>query len=429
MFTLIGIGVSAAYFYSTLALFFPGWIPSDFKQDGHVDVYFEAAAMIVVLVLLGQVLELQARKRTGSAIRELMSLTPPTARLVSGDEIKQVALSQVKVDDVLQVLPGDKVPVDGEIATGSSYVDQSMVTGEPMPIERRPGDMVFGGTLNQAGTFRMRAQRVGQQTLLSQIVNLVAEAQRSCAPIQRVADRVAGWFVPVVLLAAVVTFVLWAIFSPWEPRLAYALINAVAVLIIACPCALGLATPMSIMVGIGRGAREGILIKDAAVLEVLENVNTLVLDKTGTLTAGKPQLTQVMIDEDPSREQIDESDLLSSVAAVEQNSEHPLAFAILDAVRQRGLNVPGVDQFAMEAGSGVQGRVGEQTFLIGKAEYLRAHGVEDLQPWIVRARRFRTQEARSCSSLEVSDWPACWRSTIQYGNRRRRRSGSCTIWD
>ena len=293
MFTLIALGTGAAYFYSVIVILFPGMIPEAFRQHGQAEVYFEAAAVITALVLLGQVLERRAHRRTGNALRELLSLAPPTARVVDGGQEREVPLQQVRQGDILRVVPGDKIPVDGEITEGRSSVDESMITGEPIPVEKVQGDQVIGGTVNQTGSFLMRAKRVGQETVLAQIVQMVGEAQRSRAPIQRVADAVAAYFVPAVVLVAVVTFIAWAWFAPKQPALAYALVNAVAVLIIACPCALGLATPMSIMVGVGRGAKEGILIKDAATLERLEKVDTVVVDKTGTLTEGRPRLTEI----------------------------------------------------------------------------------------------------------------------------------------
>ena len=292
MFTLIAIGTGAAYLYSLVAVLFPGLIPDSFQHHGAVQVYFEAAAVIVTLVLLGQVLELRARRRTGAAIRELLSLAPPTARIVRDGQEREVSLEEVHPGDILRVRPGEKIPVDGKITDGKSTVDESMITGEPMPVEKQKDDPVIGGTVNQTGSFLMVAEKVGQDTVLSQIVNMVADAQRSRAPIQKVADTVAGYFVPAVVVIAIVTFLVWAIAAPEQPALAWAFVNAVAVLIIACPCALGLATPMSIMVGIGRGAKEGVLIKNAEVLETLEKVDTVVVDKTGTLTEGRPKLTE-----------------------------------------------------------------------------------------------------------------------------------------
>ncbi len=328
MFTLISVGVGAAYLFSTMALLVPHWIPDTFKDNGHVAVYFESAAVIIALVLLGQVLELRARSRTGSAIRELISLAPPTALVIRDGQEQEIPLDQVQQSEVIKVVPGAKVPVDGEITEGRSNIDESMITGESVPVTKTTGDSVIGGTVNQTGSFQMTATHVGSETVLSQIVDLVANAQRSRAPIQKVADTVAGWFVPAVVIAAGLTFVVWAIFSPVEPRLAYALVNAVAVLIIACPCALGLATPMSIMVGVGRGAKEGVLIRNAEVLESMEKVDTLVIDKTGTLTEGRPKLTELEV---ASEMQLDENELLKLAAAVESNSEHPLARAVVEA--------------------------------------------------------------------------------------------------
>jgi Cu+-exporting ATPase len=366
MFTLIAIGVSAAYAFSLLAVLMPQAIPDAFKEHGHAPVYFEAAATIVALVLLGQVLELRARRRTSSAIRELLALSPPVARVIRDGHELVVPLDQVHPGDILKVVPGDRVPVDGEIVSGRSTIDESMITGEPTPALKTAGDAAIGGTVNQTGAFEMRAQRVGSDTVLARIVQLVADAQRSRAPIQRVADRVAGWFVPAVVVAAILTFIAWAIWSPVEPRLAYALVNAVAVLIIACPCALGLATPMSIMVGIGRGAQEGVLIKNASVLEVMEKVNTLVIDKTGTLTEGRPRLTESV-----PADGVSEADLLRYAAAVEQNSEHPLAHAIVAAARERGIELSAVHDFDSIPGRGIHGQVEGKTVLVGNANYLR----------------------------------------------------------
>ncbi|MGI9515694.1 MAG: heavy metal translocating P-type ATPase [Pirellulaceae bacterium] len=386
MFTLISLGVLAAWLYSTAALLIPGWIPEAFREHGEVAVYFEAAAVIIALVLLGQVLELRARRKTGSAIRELMSLTPPTARLIRDGVETEIPLEQVQRGDVLKVVPGDKIPVDGEVERGSSAVDESMITGEPIPVTKQPGDDVTGGTVNQTGSFQMRATRVGNETVLSQIVNLVASAQRSRAPIQKVADQVAGWFVPAVIVVAVITFVVWAIWSPREPSLAYALVNSVAVLIIACPCALGLATPISIMVGVGRGAREGILIRDAEVLETLEKVDTLVVDKTGTLTAGKPRLTEIRVADESGHSPLlqrgaggvlDQDYLLQLAAAVETGSEHPLASAIVEETRKRHLEIPAVYEFDSITGGGVIGRVEEQWVLIGNRELFAMREIQN----------------------------------------------------
>jgi Cu+-exporting ATPase len=370
MFTLISIGVGAAFLYSAVATLVPNIVPEAFKEHGHAPVYFEAAAVIVALVLLGQVLELRARRRTGSAIRELLSLAPPTARLLHDGREKIVPLEDVHVGDRLKVLPGERVPVDGEIMLGRSSVDESMLTGEPAPVIKHIGDNVIGGTLNQTGAFEMRARHVGAETVLAQIVQLVGEAQRSRAPIQRIADVVAAWFVPAVLLAAIATFIAWAIWSPFEPRMAYALMSAVAVLIIACPCALGLATPMSIMVGIGRGAKAGVLIKNADTLQTMERVNTLLIDKTGTLTEGRPRLTDLI-----PAETFRESDLLRLAASVERNSEHPLGRAIVEAATKRETVLSDIQDFASTTGAGVYGTVDGKPVLVGTAAFLRDHDV------------------------------------------------------
>ena len=378
MFTLISLGVGAAYGYSVLAVLLPSMIPRAFQEDGRPAVYFEAATTIIALVFLGQVLELVARRRTGAAIGELLSLAPPTARVIRDNQEEEVPLDEVRQGDQVKVVPGDKLPVDGQIISGNGLVDESMLTGEALPVSKQPGDSVIGGTVNQNGSFRMRALRVAEQTVLSQIVRMVADAQRSRAPIQRLADRVAAWFVPAVVLAAVITFVAWAWLSPQEPRLALALINAVAVLIIACPCALGLATPMSIMVGIGRGAKDGVLIKEAEALELMEQVDTIVVDKTGTLTEGRPQLTECI----PTGS-ISENELLEYAAAVEQNSQHPLGWAIVKCAHERGLRPSGVDAFHATAGGGVSGIVRGTNVSIGTATFLadrQVRGVDSLRP-------------------------------------------------
>ena len=373
MFTLIAIGTGAAYLYSLVAVLFPSLIPDAFRHQGTVHVYFEAAAVIVTLVLLGQVLELRARRRTGAAIRELLSLAPPTARIVKDGQEQEVPLEEVHQSDILRVRPGEKIAVDGKITEGKSTVDEAMITGEPMPVEKQKGDPVIGGTVNQTGSFLMLAEKVGGDTVLSRIVNMVADAQRSRAPIQKVADTVAGYFVPAVLVSAVTTFLVWAIVQPEQPALAYAFVNAVAVLIIACPCALGLATPMSIMVGIGRGAKEGVLIKNAEVLETLEKVDTVVVDKTGTLTEGRPKLTECI----PAGS-FSEEDLLRFAASVEQNSEHPLAHAIVVGAKSRNLSVPTVDQFNSVTGGGVYGMVDRKKVFIGKQSLLASENVQNL---------------------------------------------------
>ena len=388
MFTLISLGVGAAYLYSTIAILFPNWIPESFRENGHVAVYFEAAAVIIALVLLGQVLELRARRRTSGAIRELLSLAPPTARGIRDGIEKEVPLDEVTQNEILKVVPGDKIPVDGEITEGKSSVDESMITGEPVPVTKSIGDEVIGGTVNQTGAFQMIALRVGSESTLSQIVDMVANAQRSRAPIQKVADTVAGWFVPAVVGIAVLTFMLWAIFPPVEPRLAYALVNAVAVLIIACPCALGLATPMSIMVGVGRGAKEGVLIKNAEVLEAMEKVDTLIVDKTGTLTEGRPKLTELQVNPEIG---LNDNEFLAIVAAVESNSEHPLARSIVDAANEKELVLSEVFNFDSVTGGGVHGTVDGKQVLIGKQDLLRDKDVEEIESMSERAIELQNQ--------------------------------------
>lgn len=361
MFTLIAIGTGTAYFSSVVAALVPDIFPTSFRgHDGEVAVYFEAAAVITTLVLLGQVLELRARSQTGNAIRALLGLAPRAARVLRDDGSEEdVSLDRVKPGDRLRVRPGEKVPVDGRVLEGISSVDESMLTGEPIPVEKKAGDRVTGGTVNGTGGFVMRAERVGSDTLLAQIVRMVNEAQRTRAPIQRLADVVSSYFVPTVVVVSVVTFILWALVGP-NPRLAYALVNAVAVLIIACPCALGLATPMSIMVGTGRGAMAGVLIKNAEALEVLEKVDTLVVDKTGTLTDGKPRLASVQ-----ALPGWNESELLRLAASLERGSEHPLAAAIVAGAQARGLELSEVKDFHSVTGQGVTGAVDGQAVALG----------------------------------------------------------------
>ena len=351
-----------------------------------LEVYFEAAAVIVTLVLLGQMLELRARRRTGTAIRELLSLAPPTARIVRDGQEREVPLLEVHQNDILRVRPGEKIAVDGKITEGRSTVDESMLTGEPLPVEKNKDDPVIGGTVNQTGSFLMVAEKVGQDTVLARIVNMVAAAQRSRAPIQKVADLVAGYFVPVVVVVAVITFLVWSIAAPKQPALAWAFVNAVAVLIIACPCALGLATPMSIMVGIGRGAKEGILIKDAAVLETLEKVDTIVIDKTGTLTEGRPTLTECV-----PASPFTEEDVVRFAASVEQNSEHPLAHAIVTRAKDRGINIPTVEAFESVTGGGVHGTVEGKSVLIGKKSLLAEQSVQNVAALDGRADELQQQ--------------------------------------
>ncbi len=366
MFTLIGLGVAVAYLYSIVAAVLPGIFPDSFRgHDGEVGVYFEAAAVIVALVLLGQVLELKARSRTGAAIRALLGLAPKTARLIRADGTEaDVPLEQVKPGDGLRVRPGEKVPVDGVVLEGTSSVDESMISGEPIPVEKQAGARVTGATVNGTGSLVMRAERVGAETLLAQIVRMVSEAQRSRAPIQKLADVVAGYFVPVVVGIAVLTFIVWAVWGP-APRMAHALINAVAVLIIACPCALGLATPMSIMVAMGKGATLGVLFKNAEAIETMRKVNTLVVDKTGTLTEGKPKL--VAVEPAPG---FDEIEFLRLAASLERGSEHPLAAAIMAGAEQRGIALAAVEAFHSVTGKGVRGRVGGTDVALGNGKFL-----------------------------------------------------------
>jgi Cu+-exporting ATPase len=371
MFTLIALGVGAAYSYSVCATIAPGLFPQSFRMNGQVAVYFEPAAVIVVLVLLGQVLELRARSRTSAAIRNLLGLAPKTARRIDEDGTERdIPLENVRVGDRLRVRPGERLPVDGTVLEGSTTVDESMMTGEPIPVEKTRDAKVTGGTVNGTGTVVMEAQRVGRDTLLAQIVRMVSEAQRSRAPIQRLADTVSAWFVPAVIVVAVVTFIVWANFGP-EPRLAHALVNAVAVLIIACPCALGLATPMSIMVGTGRGAELGVLLRNAEALEVLEHVTTLVVDKTGTLTEGRPKLITV-----EPRSGMDASTLVRLAASVENVSEHPLAAAIVAGAREWNAAISGVAAFEALTGKGVKGVVDGRTVAIGNVHLLEASGLD-----------------------------------------------------
>ncbi|HDH51588.1 MAG TPA: copper-translocating P-type ATPase [Nitrospirae bacterium] len=365
MFTLIGLGVSVAYVYSLIAALFPGIFPVSFRgESGEVGVYFEAAAVIVTLVLLGQVLELKARSRTGAAIKALLGLAPKTARRIRDGKEEDIPLEHVIPGDLLRVRPGEKVPVDGVVTDGSSSVDESMVSGEPIPVSKQAGERVIGATINGTGTLVMKAEKVGADTLLAQIVNMVAEAQRSRAPIQKLADIVAGYFVQTVIAIAVITFIVWAWIGP-EPRFVYALINAVAVLIIACPCALGLATPMSIMVATGKGATTGVLFKNAEAIEVMKKVNTLVVDKTGTLTVGKPKLVSVV----PSKG-FDEKSILYFAASLERGSEHPLAEAIVAGADEKSVSLRKVESFESITGKGVTGIVEGRKILLGNRKLL-----------------------------------------------------------
>ncbi|AMQ28946.1 TPA: copper-translocating P-type ATPase [Legionella pneumophila] len=370
MFTLIAMGIGVAWVYSMVAVLLPGVFPMTFRSpEGVVAVYFEAAAVITTLVLLGQVLELKAREQTGSAIRALLKLAPDSAHRIKEDESEEeVSLDKINVGDLLRVRPGEKIPVDGEVQEGRSFVDESMVTGEPIPVTKEAGAKVIGATINQTGSFVMKALHVGSDTMLSRIVQMVSDAQRSRAPIQRLADTVSGWFVPAVILIAMLSFILWALLGP-QPSLSYGLIAAVSVLIIACPCALGLATPMSIMVGVGKGAQTGVLIKNAEALERMEKVNTLVVDKTGTLTEGHPKLTQIVSDQG-----LNEEEALALAASLEHQSEHPLAKAIVRAAKEKQLALEPVQNFDAPTGKGVVGKVNGHRVAIGNIKLMQEHG-------------------------------------------------------
>ncbi|MEA2824238.1 MAG: P-type Cu+ transporter [Alphaproteobacteria bacterium] len=388
MFTLIAMGTGVAWLYSIVATIAPDLFPPAFRSsDGGVPVYFEAAAVITVLVLLGQVLELRARETTSGAIRALLDLAPTRARkLLSSGAEEEVSLDAVQVGDILRVRPGEKLPVDGVVTEGRSVVDESLVTGESMPVTKETGSRVIGGTINQTGSFLMRADRIGRDTMLARIVQMVAEAQRSRAPIQRLADQVSGWFVPAVILVALTAFIVWSVFGP-EPRMAFGLIAAVSVLIIACPCALGLATPMSIMVGVGHGAQAGVLIKNAEALERMERVNTIVVDKTGTLTEGKPKVVAFI-----AAQSRDANDVLRVAASLEQPSEHPLAQAIVAEAAARGLTLTTPSEFDSPVGRGVIGRVEGRRVVIGNARFLQEYGVS-AEPLAARAEELRREAA------------------------------------
>lgn len=387
MFTLIAMGTGVAWAFSVVATVAPGIFPDSFREMGTVDVYFEAAAVITVLVLLGQVLELRAREQTSGAIKALLNLAPKTARRIGSDGAdEEIGLDAVQIGDRLRIRPGERVPVDGTVEDGRSSIDESVVTGESMPVTKTAGDTVIGGTINQTGGLVMRAEKIGRDTMLARIVAMVADAQRSRAPIQRIADRVSGVFVPVVIAVAVIAFIVWGLFGP-DPKLAHALIVAVAVLIIACPCALGLATPMSIMVGVGRGARLGVLIKNAEALERMEKVTTLVVDKTGTLTEGRPAVTDTV-----AATGFDPGEMLRLAAGVERASEHPLAQAIVAAAQEQGLAIPDVEQFDSPAGRGVVGVVEGRTVVLGNAEFLSSHRI-DVSALEAEANRLRADGA------------------------------------
>ena len=397
MFTLISLGGGAAWLYSTIAVVAPGLFPHSLRHGGHVPLYFEAAAVITALVILGQWLEAKARSRTGQAVQALLGLAAKTARRVQDGQEADVPLEAVKIGDVLRVRPGEKIPVDGVLTEGTSSVDESMITGEPLPVSKQAGAQVVGATINQTGAFLMRAEKIGSETLLSQIVQMVAEAQRSRAPIQRLADQVSGWFVPAVVLVAVLTFICWMIWGP-EPRLAYAIANSVAVLIIACPCALGLATPMSIMVGVGKGAQMGVLVRDAAALERAEKITHLITDKTGTLTEGRPVAREIVA-ADPGKE----DHVLALAAALEQLSEHPLAHAIVSRAKEKGLTPAAVTDFTSITGAGVSGTIDGTLVRVGKRGWLETEGLTLPAP--LAAAALALQE-KAHTVLWVAEGPA-----------------------
>jgi len=384
MFTLIGLGVGIAYIYSIVATVLPDIFPPSFRKNGEIAVYFESAAVIVTLVLLGQVLELKARSKTGAAIKALLALAPKTARRIKDGVEEDIPLEDVKIGDILRVRPGERIPVDGVVIEGTSSVDESMITGEPIPIEKQKGDSVIGATVNGTGMLIIRAEKVGADTMLSQIVRMVSEAQRSRAPIQKFADLVAAYFVQIVVAVAILTFVIWAFFGP-EPKMAYAIINAVAVLIIACPCALGLATPMSIMVAMGKGATMGVLFKNAEAIEVMKKVDTLVVDKTGTLTVGKPKLVEIV----PVQE-VEENKILYFAASLERGSEHPLASAIAKAAEERNITLTDVEDFESITGKGVTGRINGHKVALGNHKLLDDLGI-DYSKFIERANKMRAE--------------------------------------
>ncbi|MBF6651058.1 copper-translocating P-type ATPase [Methylobacter sp. BlB1] len=399
MFTLIGLGVSVAYLYSLIAALFPDIFPASFRENGKVGVYFEASAVIVTLILLGQVIELRARSRTSQAVKQLLGMQAKTARRLSDDGTEiDVPLDAVQLGDRLRVRPGEKIPVDGVVLEGASSVDESMVTGEPIPAEKHEGDRVIGSTINGTGSLVMRAEKVGKETLLSRIVAMVAEAQRTRAPIQKLADIIAGYFVPIVVVIAIVTFIAWSLAGP-EPRMAYALINAIAVLIIACPCALGLATPMSIMVATGKGASAGILFRNAEAIELMRKIDTLVVDKTGTLTEGKPKLVSVT-----AADGVQENDLLRFAAGIERGSEHPLAEAIVKGAELRGIEPARAEDFESVTGLGVKGRVDGREVALGNRVLMDSLGIDPGQ-LAVQAEELRS-DGQTVMFVSVDGKPA-----------------------
>ncbi|GAB4411914.1 MAG: copper-translocating P-type ATPase [Thermodesulfovibrionales bacterium] len=406
MFTLIGLGVGVAYIYSVVAALLPGIFPASFRKDGEVGVYFEAAAVIVTLVLLGQVLELKARSKTGAAIKALLGLAPKTARRIKDGVEEDIPLEHVKIGDILRVRPGEKIPVDGVVIEGTSSVDESMVTGEPIPVQKQKGDHVIGATVNGTGMLAIRAEKVGADTLLSQIVHMVAEAQRSRAPIQKLADIVAAYFVQIVVAVAILTFIIWAWLGP-EPKMAHAMINAVAVLIIACPCALGLATPMSIMVAMGKGATQGVLFKNAEAIEVMKKVDTLVVDKTGTLTVGKPRLVEIV-----PAQGFEQNKILYFAASLERGSEHPLAAAIVKAAEERGISLTDVQEFDSVTGKGVVGKIEGHKIALGNLKLLDDLGIDPSRFLIHRGISEGGQ--RPPSALEKADTMRAEGQTVMF---------------
>ena len=423
MFTLIAVGVGTAYFYSVVAVIAPGIFPSSFRRDGEVDLYFEAAAVIATLILLGQLIEAKARSRTGHAIKALLDLAAKTAHRVRDGQEHEIAVDEIQKGDVLRVRPGEKIPIDGVIVDGKSNIDESMITGEPMPVSKQAGEKVIGATVNQTGSFLMRAERIGSETVLAQIVQMVADAQRSRAPIQKLADTVSGYFVPAVIGVAIITFIAWSIAGP-APSMAYALVNAVSVLIIACPCALGLATPMSIMVGVGRAAQAGILVKNAQAIEVTEKVTHLVTDKTGTLTAGKPEVVSRI-----AVNNVSERDLLRIAASVESPSEHPLARAIVEGAKKEKIEFREVTDFHSTTGGGVSGNLDGKIILIGKEKFLADSNVSiprrpnERSPSLTGKSRNHSLDRRKRKRSRRS-----WYCGSNQANDPRGRSASFTKW-
>ena len=419
MFTLIAVGVGAAYFYSAGAVVMPGIFPDSFRHNGEIDLYFEAAAVITTLVLLGQLLEAKARSRTGQAIKALLSLAAKAAHRVRDGREEEILVDEIQKGDVLRVRPGEKVPIDGVIIEGRSNIDESMITGESMPVSKGADEKVIGATVNQTGSFLMRAERIGSETMLAQIVEMVAEAQRSSAPIQKLADTVSGYFVPAVVAIAVLTFTVWSIFGP-APAMAYALVNAVSVLIIACPCALGLATPMSIMVGVGRAAQAGVLIKNAEAIEITEKVTHLVIDKTGTLTAGKPEVVSRIVGTSGNGR-----DLLQVAASLENQSEHPLARAIVAAANKEQIDLRETTEFESITGGGVAAKLDGKVVRVGKEKFLSDASVTIPDELKSQARRCAGKSADG--RLGGHRWRGGWRDWDCRSNQGdHTRSGART---